>query len=63
MEAVLLLYLMGGAFGMAGLFITGATIEEGYVLGATAAFIGLFVIWRLERRRDIQERDEKAAPE
>jgi len=61
MEAVLVLYLLGGAFGMAGLFITGATIQEGYVLGATAAFIGLFVIWRLERRRDIQDREDRAA--
>ena len=58
MEAVLILYLLGGAFGMAGLFITGASINEGLVLGATAAVLGLFAIWRLERRREIQDRED-----
>ena len=50
-EAVLILYLFGGAFGMAGLFITEASIEEGYVLGGTAVILGLYAIFRLERRR------------
>jgi len=57
-EAVLILYLLGGIFGMAGLFITGASVEEGYVLGATAAVLGLYAIYRLERRREIQEQQE-----
>jgi UDP-GlcNAc:undecaprenyl-phosphate GlcNAc-1-phosphate transferase len=68
-EAVLILYLVGGMFGLAGLFITGATVEEGYALGGAAAALGLAAIWRLERRRDrsldSQQRDpgpDAAAP-
>ena len=53
-EAVLILYLIGGAFGMAALFMTSADLIEGYVLGISAAVLGLYAIWRLERRRDMQ---------
>ncbi|MGB3714266.1 MAG: MraY family glycosyltransferase, partial [Candidatus Promineifilaceae bacterium] len=56
-EAVLILYLVGGAFGMAGLFMTGATIGEGYALGFAAAVLGLVAIWRLERRRDLEAKE------
>jgi UDP-GlcNAc:undecaprenyl-phosphate GlcNAc-1-phosphate transferase len=49
-EAVLLLYLVGGAFGMAALFITGADAAEGYAMAAAAATLGLVAIWRLETR-------------
>jgi UDP-GlcNAc:undecaprenyl-phosphate GlcNAc-1-phosphate transferase len=62
-EAVLILYLLGGAFGMAALFITGATVQEGYVLGVTAAILGFIAIWRLERRQDLQRREEQTAAE
>jgi UDP-GlcNAc:undecaprenyl-phosphate GlcNAc-1-phosphate transferase len=58
MEAVLILYLFGGSFGMAALFTTTASVEEGYVLGVTAAVLGLYAIFRLERRKDIQERTQ-----
>lgn len=51
-EAVLLLYLAGGAFGMVALFVVRATIWEGYLIGATVAFMALYAIWRLERWRD-----------
>ena len=51
-EAVLILYLFGGAFGMIGLFITSADVVEGYVLGISSAILGFYTIWRLELRRD-----------
>ncbi len=60
-EAVLVLYLVGGAFGMAALFITGATVEEGYALGGAAAVLGLIAIWRLERRQDIEASEQEQA--
>lgn len=49
-EAVLILYLIGGAFGMVGLFITSADVLEGYVLGVSSAILGFYTIWRLELR-------------
>jgi UDP-GlcNAc:undecaprenyl-phosphate GlcNAc-1-phosphate transferase len=53
-EAVLALFLVAGSFGMVGLFITGADVIEGYVLGISTALICLFAIWRLEKRQDWQ---------
>jgi UDP-GlcNAc:undecaprenyl-phosphate GlcNAc-1-phosphate transferase len=49
-EAVLILYLIAGTFGMVGLFITSADVLEGYVLGISVFVIGLLAIWQLERR-------------
>ena len=60
-EAVLLLYLVAGAFGMAGMFITSADIVEGYALGLTTVLIGLYAIWRLEMRRDRELVDQNAS--
>lgn len=51
-EAVLILYLIAGIFGMAGMFITSADVLEGYTLGVATALLCLYGIWRLERRRD-----------
>lgn len=48
-EAVLLLYLLGGAFGMVALFITQATVAEGYVIGGTVAALSLAGILWLDR--------------
>jgi UDP-GlcNAc:undecaprenyl-phosphate GlcNAc-1-phosphate transferase len=50
-EAVLILYLMTGAFGMIGLFIARANIEEAYFVGLTVALLVLAAVWRLEWRR------------
>ncbi len=50
-EAVLILYLLTGVFGMIGLFVANANIVEAYIIGATVALIGSAVIWRLEWRR------------
>ena len=48
-EAVLLLYLITGAFGMIGLFVTQATVVEGYLMAGVTAVIGLLAIYRLEK--------------
>ncbi|MDX1688199.1 MAG: MraY family glycosyltransferase [Candidatus Promineifilaceae bacterium] len=48
-EAVLTLYLIGGAFGMVAIFITQATVLEGYFIGAVVAAICLYAMWRLEQ--------------
>jgi UDP-GlcNAc:undecaprenyl-phosphate GlcNAc-1-phosphate transferase len=47
-EAVLVLYLVGGIFGMLALFITQATILEGYVAGAAILALSAYTLWRLE---------------
>ncbi len=49
-ETALILYLFSGVLGMMALYITQATILEGYVLGATAAALALAAIVWLERR-------------
>jgi UDP-GlcNAc:undecaprenyl-phosphate/decaprenyl-phosphate GlcNAc-1-phosphate transferase len=47
-EAVLVLYLVCCAFGMASLFLLKATVFEGYVTGGVVAAICLFALWQLE---------------
>ncbi|MER2600534.1 MAG: MraY family glycosyltransferase [Caldilineales bacterium] len=49
-EAVLLCYLVAGAFGMSGIFITTATVLEGYLVGLGIALLGLGAIWWLETK-------------
>ncbi len=51
-EAVLILYLVAGVFGMGALFIMSADVLEGYVLGFATAVVCLIGIWRLERQSD-----------
>lgn len=48
-EAVLLLYLLGCAFGMLAIFTTQASILEGAVVLASVLIAGLFVIWKMEQ--------------
>lgn len=48
-EAVLMLYLLGGVSGMLALFITQATVLEGYLVGGATAVLGALAIWRLDR--------------
>jgi UDP-GlcNAc:undecaprenyl-phosphate/decaprenyl-phosphate GlcNAc-1-phosphate transferase len=50
-EAVLSLYLVAGAFGMAAIFITRADLIEGYTIGATAVLLAIYAIWWLEWQR------------
>lgn len=54
-EAVLALYLLAGVFGMAALYVTQATVVEGYILGFIAAALGLAAIVWLERQWDRSE--------
>lgn len=49
-EAVLTLYLIAGAFGMVGLFITQASIFEGYLIAAMVAGVSLYAIYCLEKQ-------------
>jgi UDP-GlcNAc:undecaprenyl-phosphate GlcNAc-1-phosphate transferase len=48
-EAVLFLYLIGGVFGLAALFVTQANALEGYLIGGTAAILALYAIWQLDK--------------
>ncbi len=52
-EAVLIIYLLGGVFGMIALFITQADVVEGYTIGLSAAAVGLFGIYKLLRREEL----------
>lgn len=48
-EAVLLLYLLTGAGGMVAVFITEATILEGYLIFATVLVLSGVAIWQLDK--------------
>ncbi|MEM7117719.1 MAG: MraY family glycosyltransferase [Chloroflexota bacterium] len=48
-EAVLILYLVAGAFGMASIFITRATPLEGYTIGGITAVAGLYAMFWFDR--------------
>lgn len=48
-EAVLLCYLVCSGLGVVALFITQASIIEGYVVGAAVALAALVALWRLEQ--------------
>jgi len=49
-EAVLMCYLIGGIFGMISIFITTATVVEGYLVGLAVAGIAAYAIWWLETK-------------
>jgi UDP-GlcNAc:undecaprenyl-phosphate GlcNAc-1-phosphate transferase len=46
-EAVLLLYLIAGAFGMVALFVTEADVAEGYFVGASVGLLCAYAIGKL----------------
>jgi UDP-GlcNAc:undecaprenyl-phosphate GlcNAc-1-phosphate transferase len=48
-EAVLICYLICVGLGVVALFVTQATIIEGYVVGGIVALAGLWGLWRLEQ--------------
>jgi UDP-GlcNAc:undecaprenyl-phosphate/decaprenyl-phosphate GlcNAc-1-phosphate transferase len=48
-EAVLICYLICAALGVVALFVTQATMLEGYVVGGLVALVGLWALWRMER--------------
>lgn len=49
-EAVLMCYLIGGVFGMVSIFITTATVLEGYLVGLAVASLAVMAIWWLETK-------------
>jgi len=48
-EAVLVLYLVCGTLGVLAIFITQASLPEGYAIGVTIALTGLLALVKLER--------------
>jgi UDP-GlcNAc:undecaprenyl-phosphate GlcNAc-1-phosphate transferase len=48
-EAVLICYLICAGLGVVALFITQASIVEGYIVGGISALVGLAGLWRLEQ--------------
>jgi UDP-GlcNAc:undecaprenyl-phosphate GlcNAc-1-phosphate transferase len=48
-EAVLSLYLICGALGVLAIFITQASLLEGYIIGGAIALAGLLALVKLER--------------
>jgi UDP-GlcNAc:undecaprenyl-phosphate/decaprenyl-phosphate GlcNAc-1-phosphate transferase len=48
-EAVLTLYLVCCALGVVAMFLTQATIIEGYVVGAAVLAFALYALWRMEK--------------
>lgn len=48
-EAVLTLYVVSFVLGLLALFVTRASVVEGYIVGGLVALAGIFWLWRLER--------------
>jgi UDP-GlcNAc:undecaprenyl-phosphate GlcNAc-1-phosphate transferase len=48
-EAVLICYLICVALGVVALFITQASVLEGYIVGGTVAGVAVWGLWRMER--------------
>lgn len=48
-EAVLTLYVVSFVLGLLAIFVTRASILEGYIAGGLAALAGLYSLWRVER--------------
>ena len=48
-EAVLTLNLVGGALGVIAIFVTQASVFEGYIAGALVVLAALYALWHLER--------------
>ena len=48
-EAVLTLYLVAGSLGVIAIFVTQASIVEGYVAGGSVVLAAAYALWRLER--------------
>lgn len=48
-EAVLVLYTAAFVVGLVAIFVTRATVWEGYLVGALTVIAGLYALWRMER--------------
>jgi UDP-GlcNAc:undecaprenyl-phosphate GlcNAc-1-phosphate transferase len=49
-EAVMIHYLAAGMYGLLAIFVTQASVFEGYVAGAAAALVSLYALVRLENQ-------------
>ncbi len=58
-EAVLTIYLTGGALGMVAIFLTRATLIEAYVAGGLVALIAVAALIRLEKVNYERQRQQK----
>ena len=58
-EAVLTLYLVACAFGLVAIFVTQASVLEGYIAGGSVALVALYALWRLERDWIRREREQE----
>ncbi len=58
-EAVLTLYLVTGVFGLVAVFVTQATVYEGYFMGLVTAILSIVAIWRLDRKYDPTARNQQ----
>ncbi len=47
-EAVLVIYVAAFVLGMAAIFVTRATLFEGYLMGGAVFLVGLYGLWRME---------------
>jgi UDP-GlcNAc:undecaprenyl-phosphate/decaprenyl-phosphate GlcNAc-1-phosphate transferase len=61
-EAVLVLYLVGGACGVLGMYLTQASVLEGYAVGGGVMLLALYGLWRLERPSLAQSEDMARIP-
>jgi UDP-GlcNAc:undecaprenyl-phosphate GlcNAc-1-phosphate transferase len=48
-EAVLVCYLICAGLGVIALFVTQASVIEGYIVGGVMALVGLWGLWRMEK--------------
>jgi UDP-GlcNAc:undecaprenyl-phosphate GlcNAc-1-phosphate transferase len=62
-EAVLTLYLVAGALGVIAIFVTQASIWEGYIAGGAVVLAALYALWRLERDWIKNNSERRAPPE
>jgi UDP-GlcNAc:undecaprenyl-phosphate GlcNAc-1-phosphate transferase len=60
-EAVMIHYLVGVAFGMIAIFVTHATVPEGYIAGGATALVALYFLLRLEFKRNDKVTSSTAA--
>jgi UDP-GlcNAc:undecaprenyl-phosphate GlcNAc-1-phosphate transferase len=61
-EAVLTLYVVSFVMGLLAIFVTRASVLEGYIGGGTAALVGLFALWRMERPPFFENQESSRIP-
>jgi UDP-GlcNAc:undecaprenyl-phosphate GlcNAc-1-phosphate transferase len=60
-EAVLTLYVVSFILGLLAIFVTQASILEGYIVGGLIALAALYALWRVERPPFFVNTDRKTA--